>query len=88
MGNENVVFSKFVGAGKRKYFLDVKKARTGSLYLSIREVADGETPEKTESRRIMVFDNAIRQFSEAFGEAVLRIPAKERTARETEKAVI
>ena len=87
---ENVVFSKFVMAGSRKYYLDAKKAKTGSLYLSIREVEtkeeEGKSDAKSESRRVLVFDNAIKEFASAFNDVVARIPAKERAKREPEKA--
>jgi len=90
MSMENVVFSKFVMAGSRKYYLDVKKAKTGSLYLSIREVdmkeEEGKSDVKSESRRVLVFDNAIKDFTAAFTEVAARIPAKERAKREPEKA--
>jgi len=90
MSMENVVFSKFVGAGNRKYYLDAKKAKNGAMYLSIREVEtkeeEGKTDAKSESRRVLVFDNAIKEFAAAFTEVVARIPAKERTKKEPEKA--
>jgi CRISPR/Cas system CMR subunit Cmr4 (Cas7 group RAMP superfamily) len=90
MNMENVVFSKFVGAGSKKYYLDAKKAKTGNLYLSIREVEtkeeEGKDGAKAESRRVLVFDSAIKEFAAAFTEVVARIPAKERVKKEPEKA--
>ena len=88
MNMENVVFSKFVSAGKKKYYLDVKKSKIGSLYLTVREVTEGETPDKNESRRIMVFDNAIKEFASALAEAASRITPRERSKKETESAAI
>lgn len=92
MSMENVVFSKFVAAGSKKYYLDAKKAKTGNLYLSIREVEmkeDGDKSDaKSESRRVLVFDNAIKEFAAAFNEVAARIPAKERAKREPEKAAV
>jgi CRISPR/Cas system CMR subunit Cmr4 (Cas7 group RAMP superfamily) len=92
MSMENVVFSKCVGAGKKKYYLDAKKAKTGNLYLSIREVEQtgeaGAQDAKAESRRVLVFDNVIKEFAAAFSEVVARIPAKERAKKESEKAAV
>jgi hypothetical protein len=86
MSSENTVFSKFVGAGRKKYYLDVKRAKNGSMYLTIREVTQGETDDKNESRRIMVFDNAIREFSAAYAEASAKVPPKERSKPEAAAA--
>jgi len=79
---ENVVFSRFVAAGKKKYYLDVKKSKINSLYLTIREVTEGDTPDKAESRRIMVFDNAIKEFTAALNETAAYIKPDENRARE------
>jgi hypothetical protein len=87
MSSENTVFTKTVEAGKRKYYLDVKRAKNNSLYLSIREVTLGETPEKNESRRLMVFDNAIKDFTTAFNETASHVPAREGT-KPAEKAAV
>jgi hypothetical protein len=65
---ENVLFSRSVEAGKKKYYLDVRKAKNGSKYLSIREISEGDTPQNRESRRVMVFDNALGDFAKAFRE--------------------
>jgi hypothetical protein len=88
MNMENVVFSKFVSAGKKKYYLDVKKSKIGSLYLTVREVTEGDTPDKNESRRIMVFDNAIREFAAALSEAASKITPREKAAKAQESASI
>lgn len=42
----DTVFSKVVSAGKRIYYIDVKKSRQGSLYLTI-----------TESKRVLTNDS-------------------------------
>jgi len=86
MSMENVVFSKFVSAGKKKYYLDVKKSKIGSLYLSIREVTEGDTQDKSESRRIMVFDNGIKEFTAALNETAAHIKPAE--SRPREKAAV
>jgi hypothetical protein len=78
MSGENEVYARAVSSGKKKYYFDVKRAKNGSLYLSIKEITLGETAEKNESRRIMVFDNAIKDFADAFSDSAGRIPPKER----------
>jgi hypothetical protein len=88
MSFENQVYSRAVASGKKKYYFDVRKAKTGNLYLTIKEVTQGETEEKNESRRIMVFDNAIKEFGDAFIDAAGRIPAKERAKPAAEAAAV
>ncbi len=88
MSFENQVYSRAVAAGKKKYYFDVRKAKTGNLYLTIKEVTQGETEEKNESRRIMVFDSAIKDFSDAFTDAAGRIPAKEKAKPAAEPAAV
>ncbi len=57
-----------VKAGKRTYFFDVKTAKNGGKYLSIRESAEGDTPDKKTSRRIMVFEEHFKDFFNAIEE--------------------
>lgn len=35
--NENIIFSRVVPAGKRMYYLDVRKTRRGDLFLTLTE---------------------------------------------------
>ena len=77
MSEQETVFSKVVSSSKKKYYMDVRKAKTGSLYLTIKEVTVGDTQDKAESRRILVFDNAIKDFTEAMDEIKKHIPARE-----------
>jgi hypothetical protein len=85
MSEQEAVFSKVVSAGKKKYYMDVRKAKTGNLYLSIKEVTLGDTQDKSESRRILVFDNAIKDFGEGMDEIRKYMPGKERVRSEAEK---
>ena len=85
MSEQEAVFSKVVSAGKKKYYMDVRKAKTGNLYLSIKEVTLGDTQDKSESRRILVFDNAIKDFGEGMDEIRKHMPGKEKVRSEAEK---
>lgn len=87
MSGENGVYARAVSAGKKKYYFDVRKAKTGNLYLTIKEVTQGETDEKNESRRILVFDNAIKDFADALNDAAGRIPHKEKAKATAEAAI-
>jgi hypothetical protein len=78
MSEMEAVFSKVVSSGKKKYYMDVRRAKTGNLYLSIKEITLGDTQDKSESRRILVFDSAIKDFGSAFDEVRKNIPAKEK----------
>jgi hypothetical protein len=77
---ENVVFSRSVEAGKKKYYLDVKLAKNNSRYLSIREVTQGDTPENRESRRLIIFKDGFTEFCEAFKEVQAQLAVKEKAA--------
>ncbi|MFW6211146.1 MAG: DUF3276 family protein [bacterium] len=57
-----------VTAGKRTYFLDVKTAKNGGKYLTIREATEGDNPDKKTSHRIMVFEEKFKDFSNAVEE--------------------
>ncbi len=85
MSEQEAVFTKVVSAGKKKYYMDVRKAKTGSLYLTIKEVTIGDTQDKSESRRILVFDNAIKDFGEGMDEIRKHMPAKDSPKKESEK---
>jgi len=69
MNTENLLFSRTISAGKRKYYFDIRKAKNGSRYLVIKEISEGEAPETTEKRSVMVFENIFTDFSKAFYEA-------------------
>ncbi|MGD0566495.1 MAG: DUF3276 family protein [Candidatus Goldiibacteriota bacterium] len=85
MEQNEAVFSKAVNAGKKKYYLDVKKARNNSMYLSIREVAFGDEAGGGNPRKVIIFSDAIREFAAAFDEAKKFVPAKEKEAAVKQK---
>ena len=70
------VFSKVMTAGKKKYYFDVKRAKTGNLYLTIKEVTIGDTSDYSESRRILVFEKGMKDFAESINEVAKHMPDK------------
>lgn len=69
-----IVFSKSVKAGKRIYYLDVKKARNEDLYLCITEskkkqVGEAEVPQ-FEKHKIFLYKEDFVHFMEALNESV------------------
>ncbi|MBN2380513.1 DUF3276 family protein [candidate division WOR-3 bacterium] len=66
------LFTEKVSCRGRTYFFDVKEASTGTKYLVIsesRRTDDG----KYSKNRIMVFENNLEAFSEAFTKALKAI---------------
>jgi len=64
------LFSEKISAGKRTYFLDVKKSREGVQYLTISESKRKEDG-KYEHLRVIVFEENIPAFLEALNRAVV-----------------
>jgi hypothetical protein len=66
------LFSKTVKAGKTTYFIDVREAKNKNKYISIAEsTLSKEGEEKKFTRKnIMIFDNQLDKFREAFNEAL------------------
>ena len=71
--DENVLFSRTISGPKRKYYLDLKTAKNGSKYIVISEQVIGDTPDKKERHRIMVFDEAFEEFMDAINELKAKI---------------
>ncbi len=85
-----ILFSKSVKAGKRIYYIDVKRDRHEELYLSITEskrVKDGteEIRPVFEKHKIFLYREDLEKFLEAFNEAadftVEQQPVSPRAAR-------
>lgn len=68
------IYSKVTSAGKKKYYMDVRRAKTGTLYLVIREVTIGDTSDRSESRRILVFEKGMKDFVESINEIAKHMP--------------
>ncbi len=73
---KEIVFSRIVKAGKRIYYVDVKRAKTGELYLSITEskkVVNGEGDDvqvNFEKHKIFVYKEDFDKFKASVVEAV------------------
>lgn len=73
---QEIIFSKAVKAGKRIYYLDVKKSRNNDLFLSITEskkkfLSDEENaPFSIEKHKIFLYKEDFDKFQEAFNEII------------------
>lgn len=69
--DNDILFSKYVKAGKRVYYIDVKQDRHGELYLSLTEskrlkdTGDGEKP-IYEKHKIFLYREDLERFMESF----------------------
>ncbi len=71
--DKEIVFSRMVKAGKRIYYLDVKRNRRDDLYLSITEskkVVDPDAPDHTffEKHKIFLYHEDLDKFCNALDE--------------------
>jgi hypothetical protein len=77
---KEIVFSKTVKAGKRMYYLDVKRDRRGDLFLSITESKrKNVTPEGQfifEKHKIFLYKEDFRKFEDALSETLSFIRAE------------
>ena len=72
--DKDILFSKTVKAGKRVYYIDVKRDRKGALYLSITEskkVKDGTEEERPvfEKHKIFLYREDMEKFMSAMDAA-------------------
>jgi hypothetical protein len=68
MTTTDTLYSSMLRAGKTTYFLDVRKAKNGSKFLSISESRiDGD--EKRHRSTVRVFGESVQQFRQAVEEA-------------------
>jgi len=67
---DDSLFSKRVKAGRRIYFIDVKKNKKGDLYLSISEKRK-EKDGSVKRTRVIVFEEDVMKFEDAFNEVVV-----------------
>ena len=69
-----IVFSRSVKAGKRIYYLDVRKARNEDLYLCIteskRRQADGEEVPSFEKHKLFLYKEDFARFTESLQEVI------------------
>ena len=69
-----IVFSRSVKAGKRIYYLDVRKARNEDLYLCIteskRRQAEGEEAPSFEKHKLFLYKEDFAHFTEGLNEVI------------------
>lgn len=68
-----IVYSRSVKAGKRIYYLDVKKDRTGDYYLCITESKKRQTGEETpqfEKHKLFLYKEDFAHFSEGLQDVI------------------
>ena len=77
--DKEIVFSKAVKAGKRVYYLDVKKDRRGDLFLSVTESKRKAVTEDGqfifEKHKIFLYKEDFEKFTEGLNEVVEYIKA-------------
>ena len=72
----DILFSRTVKAGKRVYYIDVKRDRHNEYYLAIteskkvREAGNEEMPPKFEKHKIFLYREDLERFTAALGAAV------------------
>lgn len=73
--DNEILFSKYVKAGKRVYYIDVKQDRHGELYISLteskrlKETGEGDRP-IYEKHKVFLYREDLERFMEAFQAAV------------------
>ncbi len=86
--DKEIVFSKSIKAGKRMYYLDVKKDRRNDLFLSITESKRKSVTEEGqfifEKHKIFLYKEDFDKFETAFKEALdfMRAQIKEQSSEE------
>lgn len=79
---KEIIYSKSVKAGKRIYYLDVKKSRTSELYMAITEskkkvVGDAENPDVSyEKHKLFLYQEDMNNFMEAMQDVVNYVKEK------------
>ena len=94
-GDKDIIFWKAIKAGKRIYYLDVKRNRRGELYLCITEskkITQGDGPEAPftfDKHKIFLYKEDFDKFRQGLEEVVEyikeRCPVVERVAEESEE---
>jgi hypothetical protein len=86
--DKEIVFSKSIKAGKRMYYLDVKKDRRNDLFLSITESKRKSVTEEGqfifEKHKIFLYKEDFDKFESAFKETLdfMRAQIKEQSSEE------
>jgi hypothetical protein len=67
---DDSLYSKRVKAGRRIYFIDVKRNKKGNLYLAISEKRK-EKDGSVKRTRVIVFEEDVMKFEDAFNEVLV-----------------
>jgi len=77
---QEIVYSRSVKAGKRIYYLDVRKARNNDLYLSIteskRRQAEGEEAPSFEKHKLFLYKEDFTHFVEGLQDVIGYVQAQ------------
>ena len=72
--DQEIVYSRSVKAGKRIYYLDVRKARNNDLYLCIteskRRQAEGEEAPSFEKHKVFLYKEDFAHFTEGLQDVI------------------
>lgn len=85
-GDKEIVFSRAVKAGKRIYYLDVKKNRKDEMFLAITESkkivsGEGDDPQVSfEKHKIFLYREDFEKFTDGLQQAMQFIASKQGTA--------
>ena len=85
---KDVIFSHAIKAGKRIYYMDVRKTRKDEMYLSITEskkIGSGEGDDQQvsfEKHKIFLFKEDFQKFQESLTEAINYINSQQGSAEQ------
>ena len=78
--DQEIVYSRSVKAGKRIYYLDVRKARNNDLYLSIteskRRQAEGEEAPSFEKHKLFLYKEDFAHFTEGLQDVIAYVQSQ------------
>jgi len=77
---QEIVYSRSVKAGKRIYYLDVRKARNNDLYLSIteskRRQAEGDEMPSFEKHKVFLYKEDFAHFTEGLKDVIAYVESQ------------
>ena len=77
---QEIVYSRSVKAGKRIYYLDVRKARNEDLYLCIteskRRQSEGEEAPSFEKHKVFLYKEDFAHFTEGLQDVIAYVQSK------------
>lgn len=88
---QEIVYSRSVKAGKRIYYLDVRKARNEDLYLCIteskRRQAEGEEMPSFEKHKVFLYKEDFANFTEGLKDVIAYVESQLGTIEERQEWV-